>query len=332
MRNRVRRGFPTYRFVGTIMLVAVCAVPAGRVACGAWANYHAFATPQVSGKCKILLVKALINHSGDPWVQGASNFSIASVMVNHGLTEWYQVQWGAESDGSGGVSNKLFTQYHDGTTTENKVFNDVAVPDSATYQVRCNTTGKRWEALVSDTVNGTTYKINWATTDAQWFGEVATNEGANFMTRMVGVGGDDPETAPGAEGPQVRFTNCRYQEEGKAEANPGFTGSHAASTHVRAVKDGVDRFHVWDRRPYITSLNPITGPAAGGTLVTVTGAGFIDKNTKVVIDGTECTATYVNATTIRFTTPAHAAGEVDVYVKDDYNAKGEVSEDAFTFE
>jgi len=67
--------------------------------------------------------------------------------------------------------------------------------------------------------------------------------------------------------------------------------------------------------PAITSLTPTSGPAAGGTAVTITGTGFTGA-TGATFGGTAGTAfTVVNDTTITVTTPAHAPGAVDVIVQ-----------------
>lgn len=67
--------------------------------------------------------------------------------------------------------------------------------------------------------------------------------------------------------------------------------------------------------PTITSLNPATGAAAGGTAVTITGTGFTGA-TGVTFGGTAGTSFSVtNATTIAVTTPAGSAGAVDVVVQ-----------------
>jgi hypothetical protein len=66
--------------------------------------------------------------------------------------------------------------------------------------------------------------------------------------------------------------------------------------------------------PTFTSIVPIAGPIAGGTAVTITGSGFTGA-TGVTFGGTAATAvTVVSDTSITATTPAHAAGSVDVVV------------------
>ena len=66
--------------------------------------------------------------------------------------------------------------------------------------------------------------------------------------------------------------------------------------------------------PTIASVAPASGPTAGGTVVTITGTNYAAGAT-VTIGGTAATGvTVVNSTTIQATTPAHAAGAVNVTV------------------
>lgn len=64
----------------------------------------------------------------------------------------------------------------------------------------------------------------------------------------------------------------------------------------------------------ITSVTPNSGPAAGGTTVTITGTDFTGA-TAVQFDGTAATSYTVDSNTqITAVTPAHAAGLVSVGV------------------
>ncbi len=66
--------------------------------------------------------------------------------------------------------------------------------------------------------------------------------------------------------------------------------------------------------PTVTLVAPATGTSGGGTSVTITGTNLTGA-TAVTIGGTAATnVTVVNATMITATTPAHAAGTVDVAV------------------
>ena len=68
--------------------------------------------------------------------------------------------------------------------------------------------------------------------------------------------------------------------------------------------------------PVLTTLSPTTGPAGGGTAVTVSGTGFTTGST-VSVDGSgpiTPTAVSADGTSLTFATPAHAAGTVQVTV------------------
>ena len=68
--------------------------------------------------------------------------------------------------------------------------------------------------------------------------------------------------------------------------------------------------------PTVTSVTPNTGSTAGGTPVTITGTNFFNPST-VTFGGVAATnVVFVSGTTITATTPAHAAGVVDVVVTD----------------
>lgn len=66
--------------------------------------------------------------------------------------------------------------------------------------------------------------------------------------------------------------------------------------------------------PAIAAINPASGPAAGGTVVTITGSGF-DPGASVSIGGTACVVTGVTTVSaLTCVTGAHAAGIADVTV------------------
>ncbi len=91
------------------------------------------------------------------------------------------------------------------------------------------------------------------------------------------------------------------------------------------------------KAPVVTSVAANNGPAAGGTAVVITGKNFKKSaNPGVTFGATPATAVVVtSATTISCTTPAHAAGAVDVHVNnaaggDGYSLTG-AGVGAFTF-
>jgi plastocyanin len=68
--------------------------------------------------------------------------------------------------------------------------------------------------------------------------------------------------------------------------------------------------------PTITNVSPSSGTTAGGTAVTISGTSFSTSGTTTVTFGGSAAAnvTVTGATSITVTTPAHAAGTVDVVV------------------
>jgi hypothetical protein len=77
--------------------------------------------------------------------------------------------------------------------------------------------------------------------------------------------------------------------------------------------------------PTVTAISPATGPAGGGTPVTITGTGFLTGAT-VTFGGTSATGvTVVSATSITATAPAHAAGTVNIVVTNTDTLNGTLS-------
>ncbi|WP_423062806.1 IPT/TIG domain-containing protein [Candidiatus Paracoxiella cheracis] len=98
------------------------------------------------------------------------------------------------------------------------------------------------------------------------------------------------------------------------------TPAHAAgSVNVAVTGPGgsgtvTNVFTYENPTPNPTTVNPNTGSTAGGTAVTITGTGFTGA-TGATFDGVAATDfTVVNDTTITCTTPAHAAGSVNLAV------------------
>ncbi|MBW5248070.1 IPT/TIG domain-containing protein [Streptomyces sp. P01-B04] len=65
--------------------------------------------------------------------------------------------------------------------------------------------------------------------------------------------------------------------------------------------------------PTLVSLAPASGPASGGTAVTVNGTGLA-STTAVTFDGTTASFAVLNNTTLVAVTPSGTAGSVDVVV------------------
>ena len=82
--------------------------------------------------------------------------------------------------------------------------------------------------------------------------------------------------------------------------------------------------------PDVTGITPNSGPTAGGTSVTISGSAFVSGAT-VRIGGVLATnVSFVNSTSITATTPAHAAGAVDVLVTNP-DAQSDTLTNGFTY-
>lgn len=100
---------------------------------------------------------------------------------------------------------------------------------------------------------------------------------------------------------------------------------HGADTPGRRVKwhagqvIPTSEFNAAFQIPTIASITPATGPAAGGTVVTIRGTD-LNMVTAVTFGGTPGTALTVTATTAKVTAPAHAVGAVAVALSHDSGA------------
>ena len=66
--------------------------------------------------------------------------------------------------------------------------------------------------------------------------------------------------------------------------------------------------------PTVSSVSPRSGSTAGGTAVTISGTGFVPGATVKFGTAAASSVTFVSATELNATAPAHAAGTVDVTV------------------
>ena len=82
--------------------------------------------------------------------------------------------------------------------------------------------------------------------------------------------------------------------------------------------------------PSISGVSPSSGPAPGGTSVTITGGNFGGPGTTATFGGVPATVTGGSFTTLTVTTPAHAAGAVAVTVTNP-DGQSATSANAFTY-
>ncbi|MGQ9592492.1 MAG: IPT/TIG domain-containing protein, partial [Planctomycetota bacterium] len=82
--------------------------------------------------------------------------------------------------------------------------------------------------------------------------------------------------------------------------------------------------------PFIESVSPASGPAAGGTEVTILGGAFESGAAVLFGDTPAAAVTVVSAAEIRATTPARAAGAADVIVRNP-DGQSAIRAGGFTF-
>ena len=95
----------------------------------------------------------------------------------------------------------------------------------------------------------------------------------------------------------------------------------------------VDRFtYLVTPPPTVTALAPNAGPTGGGTSVTVTGTGFVNGSTTVKFGANSGTNVVVSTpTSLTVTSPAGAAGQVDVTVTTAFGTSAATAADRFTY-
>ncbi|WP_439623756.1 beta strand repeat-containing protein [Gemmata sp.] len=137
-------------------------------------------------------------------------------------------------------------------------------------------------------------------------GTVLTITGTNF-TGATGV------TVGGVAATAVTVVNATTITATTPAGTAGIANVVVSNPGGPSANTAADDF-TYVAAPTVTAVSPATGPAAGGTTITITGTNFTGA-TGVTVGGVAATAvTVVNATTITATTPAGTAGIVDVIV------------------
>ena len=104
----------------------------------------------------------------------------------------------------------------------------------------------------------------------------------------------------------VQLSGVRFEVRiGTATSDPVGSGTLAVD-NFRAVRPAAV--------PNISSISPDSGPAAGGTQVSISGSGFSAGSTVKFGTVSATNVNVVNANLITATTPAHASGAVNVVV------------------
>ena len=139
----------------------------------------------------------------------------------------------------------------------------------------------------------------------------------------------------------------RYNTPG-ANFNPSSNNTTSGS-YSQTLPSGVTKVYIFSGRtdtndngtivasatcapvlPSVTGISPTTGTTAGGTSVVITGTSFTDA-TAVTFGGTAASFTVNSDTQITATSPAHAAGTVDVVVTNGTGPSTTTAADRFTY-
>jgi hypothetical protein len=154
-------------------------------------------------------------------------------------------------------------------------------------------------------------------------GTVVTVTGTNFGgTQGVSFGGV-PAASWVATSPTSLTATAPFQAAGTVDVTVTTAAGTSAST-------AADRFTYQAAAPAVSGLGPSTGPAAGGTQVTITGTS-LNGASGVSFGGTAATAFLVNSSgQVTATAPALAAGTYDVTVTTPYGTSATSPADRFT--
>ena len=156
-----------------------------------------------------------------------------------------------------------------------------------------------------------------------------------WRIRHTSTGSVTLDTAPGSGGVPGTWTqqyseiwNSSISTSGIIFEVKGGTSQVEANAPGKVI---FDNFEVASNSaPTVTAISPSTGTTSGGTSVTITGTNFLTGAT-VHIGGTAATnVSVVSSTSITATTPAHAAGTVDVVVTNTDSQNGTLS-NGFTY-
>ncbi len=185
-------------------------------------------------------------------------------------------------------------------------------------------------STVSFVVGGTTYNVAFITAQSYntcqaslvatpWWGNSAL---AADLAAAVGgslgfpnLGQYGPLFGFGTYGGGTGVDNAAFNSVNQSTAISNGNGIPASSAFQWAVDPATVQAPcvLAVAPPYIAGASPASGSSAGGTAITVSGNNFTGA-TSVTVDGSSAAFTVVSDTSITATTPAHAAGAVDVRV------------------
>jgi IPT/TIG domain len=149
--------------------------------------------------------------------------------------------------------------------------------------------------------------------------KISPNSGPTLGGTVVTIKGKNLKTAKAVLFGSVKGTQLKVRSDRRIEVvapahAEGVVDVKVQTRGGRSAKTSAVRFNFFAQRPQVTSISPTSGPATGGTVVTVNGTGFVGV-TVVTFDGTAGTAvTVVSPTQLTVTSPPHAAYVVHLNV------------------
>ena len=195
-------------------------------------------------------------------------------------------------------------------------------------------------ALTAFNIGSTTTYIDASTAVSAGQVFAAAGDGNLYILGLSGaspvVSGVSPNSGPPAGGTSVTisgvnltgassvtfggvaaaFTNVSDTEiTATSPAGSGTVDVRVTTSQGTSAISAADQFtySTASTAPIVKTISPTSGPAAGGTLVTITGSNLSGAN-KVTFGGKAATFTVVSDTEITVTSPAHAVGSVSVVV------------------
>jgi hypothetical protein len=148
------------------------------------------------------------------------------------------------------------------------------------------------------------------------FSDMSFNSGCGDCGNNDEYQGQITIANPGAYDYACRFSMDSGDTWVVADGN-GTTDGYSSANAGKASVETAGAFRV-------RSVTPPAGTILGGTPLTVSGDGF-ESGAAVQIDGQALSTTFVDAHTLRATTPAHAPGAVTVAVKNPSNDTAELA-------
>jgi hypothetical protein len=216
-------------------------------------------------------------------------------------------------------------------------------PIGTTYTlVKAGSISGRFSRITGQTLSDRGYVISYT----------ATRVIATVVSLVLQVTGVSPNSGPAAGGTTVTITGSGFTPSATVKfGNVAATHvTYISSTKLTAVAPaqsagthnvfvttsaGTTSAVSGDQYTYVaavvTGVSPNSGPAAGGTTVTITGSGFTPSATVKFGNVAATHVTYVSSTKLTAVVPAQAAGTHNVYVITSDGSSATVTADQYTY-